>query len=78
MFITGEAAVELSEAGGLHQVVAGVVVLGALDADTAHAGAPLPAILVPADGGDSVHVSAQQRVICPGLTNTPQLFGNIS
>ena len=73
MFITGEATVELSEAGGLDQVVAGVVVLGTLDADTAHAGAPLPAILVPADGGDRVHVSAQQRVVIPGLRNTLQL-----
>ena len=78
MFITGEATVELGEAGGLKQVVAGVVALGALDADTAPRRAASPAILVPADGGDSVHVSAQQRVICPGLTNTPQLCGNIS
>ena len=73
MFITGGTTDKLLEAGGLLQVVAGVVVLGALDADTAHAGAPLPAILVPADGGDRVHVSAQQRVIISGLGNTLQL-----
>ena len=73
MFFTGGTTDELLEAGGLLQVVAGVVVLGALDTNTAHAGAPLPAILVPADGGDCVHVCAQQRVIIPGLRNTLQL-----
>ena len=73
MLITGGTTDELLEAGGLLQVVAGVVVLGALDANTANTGAPLPAILVPADGGDRVHVSAQQRVVIPGLGNTLQL-----
>ena len=78
MFITGEATVELGEAGGLKQVVAGVVALGALDADTAPRSAASPAHLVPADGGHGLLVSAQQRVVSAGLTNTPQLCGNIS
>ena len=66
MFITGEATVELGEAGGLLQVVAGVVVLGALDADTALSKAIIPA-------RDRVHVSAQQLVVFPGLGNALQL-----
>ena len=78
MLITGEATVELCEAGGLDQVVAGVVALGALDADTAPRSAASPANLVPADGGHGLLVSAQQRVVSAGLTNTPQLCRNLS
>ena len=78
MLITGEATVELGEAGGLDQVVAGVVTLGALDADTAPSSAASPANLVPAQGGHGPLVSAQQRVVSPRLTNTPQLCRNIS
>ena len=66
MFITGSTTDELLEAGGLLQVVAGVVVLGALDADTALSKAIIPA-------RDRVHVSAQQLVVFPGLGNALQL-----
>ena len=66
MFITGGTTDELLEAGGLLQVVAGVVVLGALDADTALSKAIIPS-------SDRVHVSAQQLVVIPGLSNTLQL-----
>ena len=66
MFITGGTTDELLEAGGLLQVVAGVVVLGALDADTALSKAVIPT-------SDCFPVSAQQQVVIPGLGNTLQL-----